>query len=157
MLTKRCCKQSLLLFSRAQLAAMRMHLSFIMSPPLLSLFTHSHRAASVFARCVFFHVFYQHNGFNFSLLYATLTVAINYSHLFCKNTPVLDISLRERGTDPVSKTHEKSPLLSNICTLIRFYNLDCKYQRAQLAPVYYFLSSFSTEATLNFLYSRLDL
>lgn len=116
MLTKRCCKQFLLLFSRAQLAAMRMHLSFIMSSPSLSLFTRSHRAASVFARCVFFHVFYQHNGFNFSLLYATLTVAINYSHLFCRNTPVLGTSLKERGMDPVSKTHEKAPLLCNIST-----------------------------------------
>lgn len=40
--------------------------------------------------------------------------------------------------------------------LIWFYNLDYKYRRAQLAPVYSFLS-FDTKATLNFVYSRLDL
>lgn len=40
---------------------------------------------------------------------------------------------------------------------MRFYDLDYEYQRAQLAPAYYFLFSFNTEATINFIYYRLDL
>lgn len=64
----------LLLLSRAQLTAIGAHLSL---PAIPSTLGGAQAAANVWC-CVLFHILFQHKGFNYSLLYVTLTVASSY-------------------------------------------------------------------------------
>lgn len=68
---------------------------------------HSHRAASVFAHCVFFHIFYQYNEFNFSLSYTMLTVAIIL--IFSARTYLYWVLRREKEPQAPFQRYMKNP------------------------------------------------
>lgn len=121
-----------------------MHLWLIKSS--LSL-THSSQCG-VSAPLLFLCNFYQHNRVNFSLLCHINSQNELFSFLLPEHTYT---ALRERGTDPVSDIG-KIPALFNM--ILQF---GLRVSKGPAGSRVLLLSSFSSEATLNCIYSGLDL